>query len=294
MTQQIFVRGPNGLVKFEVDHDMTVREFIFSVGAAHGVGFDQCYLTTLGGSASIRSCVGLVCDSITSDFLELKLRVRGGIDFQHREGSKIGSGGQLSESQAAIERRERLRKLALETIDITKDPYFMRNHLGTFECKLCLTLHKNEGNYLAHTQGKRHQSNLGRRAAMEEKAAPQKAIVKDVVEKKIIKIGRPGYKVMKSRDLQTHQRSLTFDIDYPEADEATQPRHRFMSAFEQKVEAPDKIYQYILFACDPYETIAFKIPNQPIDRKEGRFYTRWDTKMKKFVLQLFFLEGVEA
>ncbi len=79
------------------------------------------------------------------------------IDFQHREGSKIGSGGNLSESQAAVERRERLRKLALETIDISKDPYFMRNHLGYYECKLCLTLHKNEGNYLAHTQGKKHQ-----------------------------------------------------------------------------------------------------------------------------------------
>jgi splicing factor 3A subunit 2 len=43
----------------------------------------------------------------------------------------------------------------------------MRNHLGTFECKLCLTLHPNEGNYLAHTQGKRHQTNLARRAAKE-------------------------------------------------------------------------------------------------------------------------------
>ena len=43
------------------------------------------------------------------------------------------------------------KKLALETIDITKDPYFMRNHLGTFECRLCLTLHSNEGSYLAHT-----------------------------------------------------------------------------------------------------------------------------------------------
>jgi hypothetical protein len=85
------------------------------------------------------------------------MRIKGGIDFQHREGSKIGSGGQLSESQAAMERKERLRKLALETIDITKDPYIMKNHLGTFECKLCLTLHNNEGNYLAHTQGKRHQ-----------------------------------------------------------------------------------------------------------------------------------------
>ena len=28
----------------------------------------------------------------------------------------------------------------------------MRNHLGQYECRLCLTLHNNEGNYLAHTQ----------------------------------------------------------------------------------------------------------------------------------------------
>jgi len=30
----------------------------------------------------------------------------------------------------AIDRRERLRRLALETIDLSRDPYFMRNHLG--------------------------------------------------------------------------------------------------------------------------------------------------------------------
>jgi Zinc-finger of C2H2 type len=131
--------------------------------------------------------------------ISLCLRIRGGIDFQHREGSKIGSGGQLSESQAAVERRERLRKLALETIDISKDPYFMRNHLGSYECKLCLTLHTNEGNYLAHTQGKRHQSNLARRAAMEAKAsAPQLLTAKTVPRKRAIKIGRPGYKVRKN------------------------------------------------------------------------------------------------
>ena len=112
-------------------------------------------------------------------------------------------------------------ELRLQTINIDKDPYFMKNHLGSYappgcpapvrgllcrshrariwvaghvayfagcapiasfmgscrmvppyistsrrrwqqlfcryECKLCLTLHNNEGNYLAHTQGKRHQ-----------------------------------------------------------------------------------------------------------------------------------------
>lgn len=216
----------------------------------------------------------------------------GGIDFQHREGSKIGSGGQMSESQAALERKERLRKLALETIDITKDPYFLRNHLGSFECKLCLTLHTTEGNYLAHTQGKRHQYNLGRRAAMEAKnAAPRPMVAKEAPVRRMIRIGRPGYKVTKSRDLHTRQRSITFEVDYPEAEEGGQPRHRFMSSYEQKVEAPDKNVQYVLFACEPYETVAFKIPNHPIDKREGRFFTSWNKDTKKFVLQLFFVDG---
>ena len=75
------------------------------------------------------------------------------MDYQHRVGGKTGSGGVASESEANRDRRERLRQLALDTIDLEKDPYFMKNHLGTYECKLCLTLHNNEGSYLAHTQG---------------------------------------------------------------------------------------------------------------------------------------------
>ncbi len=67
------------------------------------------------------------------------------MDFQNRAGSKPGSGGVLSSQETAVARRERLRKLAMETIDLAKDPYLMKNHLGSFECKLCLTLHTNEG-----------------------------------------------------------------------------------------------------------------------------------------------------
>ena len=77
--------------------------------------------------------------------------------------SKPGSGGVASGENSNVDRRARLRELALETIDLNNDPYFMRNHLGSYECKLCLTLHMNEGSYLAHTQGKRHQQNLKRR-----------------------------------------------------------------------------------------------------------------------------------
>lgn len=54
------------------------------------------------------------------------------MDFQHRAGGKTGTGGVSSWSETNRDRRERLRQLALETIDLNKDPYFMKNHLGKF------------------------------------------------------------------------------------------------------------------------------------------------------------------
>jgi splicing factor 3A subunit 2 len=43
-----------------------------------------------------------------------------------------------------------------------------------------------------------------------------------------------------------------------------------------------------MFACEPYETIAFKIPNHEIDKSEGRFFTNWDQSGRTFTLQLYF------
>ena len=209
--------------------------------------------------------------------------------MQNRVGSKPGSGGVASSSQANIDRRDRLRKLALETVDLSKDPYLMKNHVGSFECKLCLTLHNHEGNYLAHTQGKRHQTNLARRAAKEASHAPTKAIpVRAQPLRRAVKIGRPGYKVIKQRDPSNGAKSILFKICYPEHAEGLQPRHRFMSSYEQKLEAPNKEYQYLLIACDPYETIGFKIPNKEIDKREGRFYTKWEPNGKDFTVQLYY------
>ncbi|XP_044124897.1 splicing factor 3A subunit 2 [Bufo gargarizans] len=212
------------------------------------------------------------------------------MDFQHRAGGKTGSGGVASASESNRDRRERLRQLALETIDINKDPYFMKNHLGSYECKLCLTLHNNEGSYLAHTQGKKHQTNLARRAAKEAKEAPaQPAPEKVKVEvKKFVKIGRPGYKVTKQRDSESGQQSLLFQIDYPEIAESIMPRHRFMSAYEQRIEPPDRRWQYLLMAAEPYETIAFKVPSREIDKVEGKFWTHWNRETKQFFLQFHF------
>ena len=111
--------------------------------------------------------------------------------------------------QEGVDRRERLRRLALETIDLAKDPYFMRNHLGQYECRLCLTLHNNEGNYLAHTQGRRHQQNLAKRAAREALDNPVAPVPKKrgVGMKSSVKIGRPGYRVTKQFDPEARPRT---------------------------------------------------------------------------------------
>jgi splicing factor 3A subunit 2 len=213
------------------------------------------------------------------------------MDFQHRPGGKTGTGGVASWSDTNRDRRERLRQLALETLDLNKDPYFMKNHLGGYECKLCLTLHNNEGSYLAHTQGKKHQANLARRAAQDARDQPAGMPMLDkprVEPRKFVKIGRPGYKVTKQRDPSSSQQSLLFQIDYPEIGEGVIPRHRFMSAYEQKIEPPDKRWQYLLFAAEPYETIAFKIPSREVDKSEGKFWTLWNRETKQFFLQFAF------
>lgn len=72
-----------------------------------------------------------------------------------------------------------------------------------------------------------------------------------------------------------------------------------MSAYEQKIEPPDvgyaqtfikyiynfqKRWQYILFAAEPYETIAFKVPSREVDKSDDRFWSVWnkDTKQVAF------------
>ena len=96
--------------------------------------------------------------------------------------------------------------------------------------------------------------------------------------KRFVKIGRPGYRVTKQRDPEMGQQSLLFQIDYPEIADGINPRHRFMSAYEQRVEPPDRKWQYILFAAEPYETIGFKVPSREVDKVI--------IKIKTFISQL--------
>ena len=47
----------------------------------------------------------------------------------------------------------------------------------------------------------------------------------------------------------------------------------------------------MLFAAEPYSTIAFKIPNKKIDKSDEKsYYFNWDTETKIFTLFLTFVE----
>lgn len=94
---------------------------------------------------------------------------------------------------------------------------------------------------------------------------------------------------MKQRDPNTGERSLLFQLAFPGISSDVQPRHRFMSTFEQRVEKRDETVQYLIVAAEPYETVAFKIPNQPIDRSPERFFTHWDEDTHFFYIQFYFL-----
>lgn len=212
------------------------------------------------------------------------------MDHQNRVGGKTGTGGNLSYTEANAERRDRLRKLALETIDLSKDPYFMKNHLGTYECRLCLTIHTNEGSYLGHTQGKKHQASLAKRAHKEAESAARLAgttlspieNVSKRAKKEFIKIGRPAYKIIKQKS--SLKEGLLFQLQFPSYE--IEPSYRIMSSYEQEIDLPpNKDYQYLVVASEPYETIAFKIPNLKI---ENPIPTIFDPDTKIFIIQIIF------
>lgn len=221
------------------------------------------------------------------------------MDFQHREGGKTGTGGLLSSSESNADRRERLKKLALETIDLSRDPYFLKNHLGSYECRLCLTLHVNEGSYLVHTQGKKHQANLGRRRAREAAVSGTSIggsasttttnllpTAAPLIHFTGVKLGRPGYKIVKIRDPITRYLGLRIQIHYPQpfSPQLPRPLPRLMSAFEQRLEAPNKLFQYLVIAAPTYESVCLKVPAWEVYEN----WSVWDEDTRLFTYEILF------
>ena len=231
-----------------------------------------------------------------------------------KEFNKIGTGGFSSISMINLERRDRLRKIAAETTDLMKDPYFYKNHMGIYECKLCLTIHNNEGSYLAHTQSKKHQTNLNKRKIIEakhnlfmEEIKNEQKQTEEELKIKYVKIGRPAYRIAKEKDYMSHKRKIKFEIEYPLIKNDINPQFRIMSELEVNTQRnkgknieentknndndneekkEENKYHYVVFSAEPYENIAVKIPNMPLDYNIEKHFSYWDDSKKIFYLTL--------
>ena len=73
-------------------------------------------------------------------------------------------------------------------------------------------------------------------------APPQSSVHRKV----FLKIGRPGYRVTKVRDRDTGKEGMMVQVHLSQVKTDVIPRRRFMSAWEQKREPPNKNYQYLI------------------------------------------------
>ena len=70
--------------------------------------------------------------------------------------------------------------------------------------------------------------------------------MRQIQRKVFSKIERPGYRVTKIRDSATGKEGLMVQIHLPYVKAGVLPRRRFMSAWEQRKETPNKAYQYLI------------------------------------------------
>ena len=95
---QIFVEGCDRVVRFDISEERDpdngrVQKFIGDISETFGIPAANFYVATKGGK---RLQLSSNLESFDLTVLTLNFRLCGGIDFQHREGSKIGGGGKPS------------------------------------------------------------------------------------------------------------------------------------------------------------------------------------------------------
>jgi hypothetical protein len=64
-----------------------------------------------------------------------------------------------------------------------------------------------------------------------------------------------GYRIVKIREPVSQRLGLLFTVSLPEIKQGERPRRRFMSAFEQKREIPNRAFQY--FVVSPSTVMPF-------------------------------------
>ena len=97
---------------------------------------------------------------------------------------------------------------------------------------------------------------------------------------------------MKEKDFMSHKKKIKFEIDYPFIKNNITPQFRIMSELEVntqkngKNENEENKYHYVVFAAEPYENIAVRIPNLPLDYNIEKHFSYWDDGKKIFYLTL--------
>lgn len=64
-----------------------------------------------------------------------------------------------------------------------------------------------------------------------------------------------GYRIVKIREPVSQRMGLLFTVSLPEIKQGERPRRRFMSAFEQKREVPNRAFQYFVVRTFPLSSL---------------------------------------
>lgn len=96
---------------------------------------------------------------------------------------------------------------------------------------------------------------------------------------------------------------VVIELHFPLAvsDGVNRPMHRWMNTYEQTVETRDDNKVYLVFACEPYESIAFTFPSRLVpseftanhNRNTEHFFCEWDPIARRYYL-LFTLTDESA
>lgn len=194
-----------------------------------------------------------------------------------------------------MNQRDIVRSAGVKVYEVTKSEWCFKNNLGQFVCRLCSTVHPNEANMYVHFQGKRHKNNAARvedarrrvREAQEQREAgtfnaQQGANGGAANSGRAPRIGRPI--VTMRKEIGEGKCSLRIELSYPLIEEGTRPLHRFLNTFEQSKEQQDPSVMYLLFAAEPYETVAIKLPFLRVDQTAEGNRASWDGAKKVYSL----------
>lgn len=84
-----------------------------------------------------------------------------------------------------------------------------------------------------------------------------------------------GYKIIKIREPVSQRMGLLFTVSLPEIKTGEQPRRRFMSAFEQRREVPNRAFQYLVVSASRPSNRIYSSPDLIYSLLGGALTVRW-------------------